>query len=175
MLQYILKFRDTFFWKILLKIQETILIVCTIACVLILCAEVVLRYVFQSDLFGYEEILVIFSMWMYFLGASYAMYQKTHINADMVSLFLQKRQKALSYVKILVSLITTIIAIVLVAWASKFFVWAITKNGTSTSLRIPLLYSQSALLIGYILIAFYSLFYTIEDTVLLFLKRKHAA
>lgn len=51
MLQYILKFRDTFFWKILLKIQETILIVCTIACVLILCAEVVLRYVFQSDLF----------------------------------------------------------------------------------------------------------------------------
>lgn len=175
MLEYILKFRETFLWKILLKIQEAVLIITTTACVLILCAEVVLRYVFESDLFGYEEILVIFSMWMYFLGASYAMYKKTHINADMVSLILQKRQIALSYIKVLVSLLTTIIAIVLVVWASKFFVWAITKHGTSTSLRIPLIYSQSAILIGYILIAFYSLFYTIEDTILLFLKRKHPA
>ncbi len=35
-----------------------------------MCAEVVLRYVFKSDLFGIEEIVVIAAFWLYFMGSS---------------------------------------------------------------------------------------------------------
>ena len=156
----LLNFRNTLFWKSLLKVQEAILIVCTAACVLILCAEVVLR-MFHKDLFGYEEVVVIFAMWMYFLGASYAMYQKSHINADMTSLFFGERVQAV--IKLIVSLITTFVTIVLAIWAHSFFRWAMSKTATTTSLRIPLIYSQSALFFGYLLIAFYSIVYFIED------------
>ena len=161
----LLDLRNTLFWKALLKVQEAALVVCTAACVLILCAEVVLR-MFHKDLFGYEEIVVIFAMWMYFLGASYAMYQKSHINADMTSLFFGERVQAV--VKLIVSFITTFVAIVLTIWGHSFFSWALGKTATTTALRIPLIYSQSALFFGYLLIAFYSLFYFIEDTLCFF-------
>jgi len=32
------------------------------------------RYVLHADVFGYDEIVLIDSFWMYFIGASYAMY-----------------------------------------------------------------------------------------------------
>ena len=156
----LLDLRNTLFWKALLKVQEAVLAVCVIACVLILCAEVVLR-MFHKDLFGYEEIVVIFAMWMYFIGASYAMYQKSHINADMTSLIFGEKVQAVA--KLIVSFITTAVAITLTIWAHSFFRWSLGKTATTTSLRIPLIYSQSALFFGYMLIAFYSLFYFIED------------
>ena len=167
----LLDLRNTLLWKALLKVQEAVLMVCTAACVIILCAEVVLR-MFHKDLFGYEEIVVIFAMWMYFLGASYAMYQKSHIDADMTSLFFGERAQAV--VKMIVSFITTVVAIILAIWAYSFFRWSLGKNATTTSLRIPLTYSQSALFFGYLLIAFYSLFYFIEDALRFFRGEKRA-
>ena len=157
--------RNTLFWKALLKVQEAVLIICAVVCVLILCAVVVLRR-FHRDLFGYEEIIVVFAMWMYFLGASYAMYRKSHISADMTSLFFGERGQAV--VKLIVSFITTFVAITLTIWAYSFFRWGLGRNATTTALRIPLIYSQSALFFGYLLTAFYSLFYFIEDTLCFF-------
>jgi len=160
----IINFRDSVVWKFLIKIQETILITTSIITILIICAEVVLRYFLHADLFGYEEIVIICAMWLYFLGASYAMHNKSHISASMVDIFL--KEKALKYVEILSSIINTVVSISFALLAYDFFFWALEKKAFTTGLKIPLLYSQSALFFGYILLAFYSLIYTIEDVVL---------
>ena len=170
MLDRILNFRETFFWKFLLKIQKVILFFCTSACVIILCTEAIFRQ-FRADLFGYEDILVVCSMWLYFLGASYAMYKKSHIDADMVGIFV-KSKKIQKGIKLFVSLFTTSVAIALTIYAYEFFVWTLSKNATTTSLRIPLVYSQSALFFGYLILAFYSLVYFMEDVIYTFTKRE---
>lgn len=161
----IVNFRELAIWKILLRIQEIIMVVCSSVMIIVLTAEVIMRYIFRSDLYGYEEILIIFAMWLYYMGASYAMYQKSHISADMISIFLKgKPQRVVSW---LASLIGTIIAVAFAIWASEFFVWALGKKAMTTGLKLPLILSQSSLFFGYILLAIYSVIYLIEDAVML--------
>ncbi len=170
MLKKLLNFRENMIWKILLRIQQVILVVSAAAIVLILCAETVLRYFFHSDLFGYEEVVIIFAMWLYFLGASYAMYRKSHIKADIVGLFVSERVNRI--IKLAVSGITMLIAVAMMVWAWDFFHWALEKKAMTTGLRIPLIISQSALFFGYTMITFYAVVYFLEDLVLHFGERR---
>lgn len=170
MLDKIINFRQLTIWKMLLKVQELIMIVCSTLMIVIISSEVVMRYIFKEDLYGYEEILIIFAMWLYFIGASYAMYQKSHISADMLGIFLKGKPRIL--VSWIASLIGTVIAVAFAFWAFEFFVWALQKKAATTGLKLPLLYSQSALFFGYVLLAFYSVINTIEDAIGMIKKLK---
>jgi len=162
-----MNYRNSFIFKFLLKIQEYILLICGIANVIIIGIEVVLRYFFRVDLLGYEEIVIISAMWLYFLGGSYTTYKKNHIKAEVVSLFLNERSQKI--VALLVSIITMFVTIMFALWSFDFFRWALEKKAITTGLKIPLLLPQSALFFGYSMMAFYSLVYAIED-VFLFIR-----
>lgn len=165
MLDRIINFRELAIWKVLLKIQQFIMVVCSSVMIVVLTAEVIMRYIFKSDLYGYEEILIVFAMWLYYMGASYAMYQKSHISADMLGIFLKgKPQKVVSW---LASLIGTTIAVAFALWAYEFFVWALEKKAMTTGLKLPLILSQSSLFFGYVMLALYAVIYLIEDAVML--------
>lgn len=43
------------------------------------------RYGLNADVFGYDEIVLVDSFWMYFIGASYAMYEGSHVKADILA------------------------------------------------------------------------------------------
>lgn len=168
-----MSFRNSLIFKFLLKIQEYILIICSVATVIIIGIEVALRYFFRADLLGYEEIVIILAMWLYFLGGSYTTYKKNHISAEVVNLFLTERAQKI--VALFVSIITMIVAIIFALWGFDFFRWALERKAMTSGLRIPLLLSQSALFFGYLMMAFYSLVYAIED-ILLFIgwQKKNA-
>ncbi len=163
MIDRALRFRETFVWKLLLRVQEAIIVVCAIVAVLALCMEVFLRYFLKTELFSYEEIVTIVTIWLYFVGSSYAMYKKSHITADMTSLvFKEKGQKIIT---LIVDLVSAVVSVVMTVWTYKFIVWAAKKNAVTAGLKIPILYSQSALLVGYLLLSFYCIIYLFEDTV----------
>ena len=63
------------------------MVTCSLTVTGIIFLAVLLRYVFHSDLYGYEEIVVIFAFWLYFIGGSYGSYTRTHITADVVSVY----------------------------------------------------------------------------------------
>lgn len=159
-----LHFRETLPWKILKKAQEIVLVVCGALCCLLFVVEVLARYVFKVDFRGYDEIVLLFAVWLYFIGGSYAMYKKQHISADMLGMML--KGKALSIARAVVSWVTFAITVFLAAWGINFFRYALTRTAQTTVWRIPHLCSQSALTLGYILMAFYALVYALEDTFL---------
>ncbi len=64
------------FWKILAKLQEYVLVLTSSFLALAMFAEAFLRYVFKSDLFGIEEVLLLVVMWLYFIGGAYGSYEK---------------------------------------------------------------------------------------------------
>lgn len=49
-------------------------------------AVVILRYIFHADLFAYEEWLMAFAFWGFFMAAAIATHDRAHINADILSL-----------------------------------------------------------------------------------------
>lgn len=163
-------FRDNRAWKALKNIQEFLLVLCGALCCLIFVAEVVIRYVLKIDFKGYDEIVLLFAMWLYFIGGSYAMYKKGHISADMLGLVLKDRKLQAAHT--IVGWITFLITVVLAVWGVQFFLYALTRTAQTTVWKMPCLWSQSALTVGYILMAFYSLMYAVEDTLLLVFGEK---
>ena len=92
------------------------------------------------------------------------MYKKEHISADMLPLFLKGR--VLQVTRVVVDWLIFAITLVLAIWGVDFFLYAMSRTANTTVWKIPLLVSQSALSVGYVLMAFYALVYGLEDTLL---------
>ena len=74
-------------WKGLLSIQRGFIIIAGCVVIVLIFVEVMLRYVFGSPLFGVEEMVTLIAMWLYFLGAAYGAYERSHIKAELVHLW----------------------------------------------------------------------------------------
>ena len=91
MIDKFLTFRETKGWKILKVLQEAIIVLAAVSVVLLFIAEVLARYIFNINFVGYDEIVLLAVVWLYFIGGGYAMYKKEHISAEMTPLFLKGR------------------------------------------------------------------------------------
>ncbi len=158
-------------WHILLNIQKVIMIVSSAFILISLVTTVLLRYIFQTDLFGLEEITVIAALWMYFIGASYGTHQETHITADLVNVYVQN-QTTKKIIRLFNTVVCFVICIVFSIWAFTFVTWTIESGATSTAWNYPLYIPQSALLIGFILMAFYLFIFVIKDIRNLFAQHR---
>lgn len=163
MIDKLLGFRETFLWKLLKILQETIIVIAASATCLLFVAEVVARYVLKTDFLGYDELVLLAVVWLYFIGGGYAMYKKGHINAEMLPLMLKGRK--LQIARLFTIWATFVIAVVLVVWGVEFVIYSVSRPSSTTVLHIPKVMAQSSLVVGYALVAFYSLLYSIEDTV----------
>ncbi len=153
--------KASLFWRILVKLQRIVLVVSSIFVVLIMCAVVLLRYVFKSDLFGIEEIVVIAAFWLYLIGSSYGVYEKSHVTADIIPQLLSPRvQKVLTLV---IHITMFALCIIFSWWAVDMVGYSIREMPRTTGLRIPIFISQSSVLVGYLLMTFYSGVHVLED------------
>lgn len=164
------RLKSSLIWKNLEKIQRIILIICSILAVGIIVAAVVMRYIFGTDLYGMEEIIVIVAFWLYFIGGAFGSFEKSHIKADIVSVYV-KNERIKSALQLIASLVETTVAIILTSWAYNYFIWGLEKGAKSPGLSIPLVVSQSAIFFGLALMTFYFLVYLIEDSMAFFRKQ----
>ncbi len=96
--------------------KRAILIICNLAIMSIVVASFLSRYLFAVDFYGAEEFLLIFAFWLYFIGAAYGSYERSHIEADFISAWLGDTPvtRALSYVR---DIIEIVVLIVLTYWS----------------------------------------------------------
>lgn len=144
------------FWNGLLHLQKWFIIVAGSAVAVMVFIQVLLRYVFASPLFGIEEMVCLIAMWLYFIGASYGAYERSHIKADLMHLWF-RTPRSMAVINSLSSAVTVILAVVMVRWSYPYFVWGIKKGETSQALLLPMVLSQSAIFFGAILMCFYFL------------------
>jgi len=149
-------------WNGLLFAQRWLMIVAGCIVTVLVFVEVLLRYVFGSPLFGVEELVCLIAMWLYFIGASYGAYERSHIKAELVHLwFKTKRSHAL--INSLSSSITLILSIIMIKWSYPYFIWGIKKGETSQALLLPMVLSQSAVFFGAVLMALYFLVELVDN------------
>ena len=143
-------------WNGLIHLQKLFMLIAGSIITVLVFIEVVLRYVLGSPLFGVEELICLIAMWLYFIGASYGAYERSHIKAELVHIWF-KKPRSYALVRAISSLITFILSIIMISWTYPYFIWGITKGETSQALLIPMVLSQSAIFVGAILMSLYFL------------------
>ena len=152
---------DALLWRLLVKMERLVLVLCSVFIVLVIVLSVVMRYILKSDLYGVEEMIIPLALWLYFIGGAYGSYEGSHIAADIVTELI-KSAKILRVIRIIVSGIVLFCSLVFAKWGIDFISWGIQVGGKSTSLHIPLLLSRIPLTICFILMVLYSFYHFIN-------------
>ncbi len=154
-------FKKSLVWQFLVKIQQWLMIISSIFVVLIMCVVVVLRYIFRSDLYGIEEIVIIAAFWLYFIGSSYGVYEKSHVKADIIPQMMSKKAQAL--LSVIISFTVASLCILFTYWSTDMISHCLKYMPRTTGLRIPVVIAQFSIFVGYFLMSIYSVIYFLED------------
>lgn len=141
-------------WNGLIHLQKIFMVVAGCMITVLVFVEVLLRYIFGSPLFGVEELICLIAMWLYFIGASYGAYERSHIKAELIHIWF-KRPRSYALVRTISSVITFVLSIIMISWTYPYFIWGITKGETSQALLLPMVLSQSAIFVSAILMSLY--------------------
>lgn len=148
-------------WQGLDRLQQIVLIATSLFISVFMFVEVMLRYVFHKPIMGIEEILPLGAFWLYFIGASYGSYKRTHIKAEVVEMMV-KNPRRVAVTRAVASFIAFGVSLYLCKWGFDFFVYGLTEGQFSATLFIPMVYSQSAVFFGLMLMTFYFLIELID-------------
>lgn len=159
------KIMDTKVWNWLLFFEKVLMIISSAGVVLILTAVVVCRHVFSISFIGYTELLTLLAFWMYFIGGAYASYENSHIGADIIGQFASAKTKL--KLDIFSRVVQIVIGIPLVILGVDMLKFDILTKQVTVDLKLPLLWSQTPILIGFFLMTFYAVVYIIRDYYLL--------
>jgi len=120
-----------------------ILVSCAPLVVLIF-AQVWMRYVFHIPMLWVEEIAVTPAFWVYMMGAAYAVYERSHIKVDVVELAVRNPKRRL-WIRFVSSLITLGLAMLFVWWGYQFFVSDLAFKIQTATLRYPMIYGRCSI------------------------------
>lgn len=159
--KFIYKIMDSKFEKNLARLETLVMVITTLVMLTILAIVVGMRYVLHQDFYGYNEIVLADSFWMYFIGAAFAMRREEHIKADILKNFISKKSGAV--MRLLADILQTAVnyAMVVLSYnlvASNFRAWTITPLW-----EIPFFVPQISIFISFVLMAFYLTMYMIRD------------
>ncbi len=158
---FVEKISESKLWKLLLSIQRLVMVVSTVTVVITLALVVLARHVFHYNFLGYNEVIIIAAFWMYFIGSAYGSWEESHITADILSQFVSAKSKII--LGIISKIIQIVISIPMVYLAIQMLQFNLKMNPVTLDLQIPLAFPQSAILICFVLMIFYSMVYLMRD------------
>lgn len=148
-------------WGAMLKLQRFLAAVSTVIVVFELGIVVVCRYIFEVNVLGYDEIILIGAYWMYFIGSSYATWEESHVSADVLSIFVsEKTQKKLSLFS---KAVQVAVGIPLVILSFDLVRWDISIDPRTIDWGIPYLIPHMGIFVGFVMMLFYNSVYLLRD------------
>ena len=143
--------------QLLLAIQKAVLVFCSLMLAGVFVVVVFLRYVLHTDLFAYEEWVLVAAFWLYFIGGAQGSFDNTHIRADFMSVLLKHPtiQWAVTQFTVLAEFI---VGSILTYWGflmvledlQKYPAWPVT-----TVWKIPFALPRLGIFVGLLLMTFY--------------------
>lgn len=142
-------------WTGLLRFQRWVMFLSCSAIIVGLFTEVVCRYILQTSIFGMNELVLIPAIWMYFIGASYASHEGSHISANVLQVYM-KSERAKAILRLVIAVISLILGIIFTYWASYYVLDSVRRGGTTSIFDFPLVIPQSAVVAGFVLMVLYT-------------------
>lgn len=147
--------------NIVYRIQGFLLFIILSSIAILVFIQVILRYVLHHPLMGIEELLLFPTIWLYFLGSANASVERTQLKAQVSDIFL-KSPLMVKVSRIAMSIVSLCINCWLAYWAYQYFQYSARVHKLSATLYIPLVYAESALFIGFLLMGIYVFFEALE-------------
>lgn len=154
-------------------VQGFILFLLMMGVMILVFIQVLLRYVLRAPLMGIEELLLFPTIWLYMLGGAAASWERSHISCGILTLYI-KRETSMIIFNIIKNILSVIICGWLLYWAYWYFTYSLRVMKESATLYIPLVFGESALFIGLLLMFIYTLVELGED-ILKFVRRNNPA
>ena len=120
------------------------------------------------DFYGYEEITLFIAFWLYFTGSMYAAKNNTHIDANMISMFVDN-EKVVKIFDLIRSVITFILTVIVTAWCFKYVKWQWGLHAKSNVFKLPNIIAQIPIFISF----FVWNFYVLRDIIVCFRSLKY--
>lgn len=136
--------------------QEFIASVLMIFLPVLVCIQVVLRYVFEAPLMGIEELMLFPIIWLYMIGGANASMDRTHISCGILTLYI-KKPLSIALFHSVKSVISVVVSIWLTYWAYEYAAYSFNVWKVSDILYIPMFFAESAVFVGLLLMTFYSI------------------
>lgn len=151
-------FQQSKLWKGFYNVNGVIVSIAGVCLTLMVFITVVARYFFKTDIFGSEEIIMLFAWWLYFLGGIGGSQEDSQISADMIDVFCSN--------KFIVDLCKGIAKLVeaVVFFISTYFTIIMLKTNfikmpRTTGLKIPFVASQFPIAIGFFFMALFAVYW----------------
>ncbi|MCG2580472.1 MAG: TRAP transporter small permease [Marinobacter sp.] len=143
------------------NVIDTAVIVSSLAIMGLMLFLILSRYVFGWSIVGVLELVMVFGIWLYMLGAITASRKRDHLVIDLLALSLRS-ERTRSFHKILISLITGVISLFFIYWSYKMLMWGLKRPQVTPALSIPVWIPQSAIMLA----AVASFLYALRDLIL---------
>lgn len=139
-------------------IQNVINTVCLSALVILVVAQIILRYVLKLPLLGIEEIMMYPIIWLFMIGGASASLRDEHIECGMLESFVSN-SKVLSVFKTFKYFSSFAISGVLSFYTFQMAKYSLKLWKTSGTLYIPMFYAEVAMFVGMLLMFVYSAYH----------------
>jgi TRAP-type C4-dicarboxylate transport system permease small subunit len=137
------------------SVQGVALFLLMMGVMLLVFVQVVLRYVLHAPLMGIEELLLFPTIWLYMIGGASASWERTHISCGILTLYI-KRPTSMAIFNIVKGIISVVVSAWLLYWAFWYFRYSLRVMKESATLYIPLVFGESALFFGLLLMTIYT-------------------
>lgn len=144
------------FWEVPIRVQQAILVGLSLWFVMLVVAEVVLRYFLKMPLMFVEELCVYSILWLYLLGAGYGTYDRSHIKGELIQM-LFKSSRVIGGFKVGVTVICLGLSSLMSVWGYQSFMWDLHAHAETQMLFLPLAYARLSIPVGFALMTIYFL------------------
>ncbi len=132
------------------NLEEVIMIVLLICMVFIMGMQVVARYVFNQSLSWSEELTQYLFVWATFISVSYCV--KKRISIKIEQLINSLTEPGRTWLRLMRHTLVFVFCIIMLPYCVTYVQQAIVFQATSSALKIPMYYIQSAPLVGFSLL-----------------------
>ena len=139
--------------KALEWVEEWILVITGTAVMMMILVNAACRFL-KLDWFGSEELTMFVAFWLYFTGSACASRDKTHISADMLSLFTHN-PKIVNTVNLIKNVISLVVCALFTSWCFKYVLWQMDKGAKSIVYKLPVVIATIPMLIAFALWTLY--------------------
>ncbi|MCC8060555.1 MAG: TRAP transporter small permease subunit [Clostridiales bacterium] len=146
--------------KVLCVAEDVIVSICSAAMVFLVALTVVLRYIFKTQIVGIEDLIMLVAFAVYFIGAALGSREETEITADLMSLFI-KKPKNLALLRAYQRGLNAVLMGICAYFTANQIQIVVDAQSKTTGMHLPMWAYYSLILVGLILVSFYSLYHFI--------------
>jgi TRAP-type C4-dicarboxylate transport system permease small subunit len=148
----LINFRNSKVWKITDNVQSAILFFCSVSITITIFMTVIMRYVFKTDLYGVEELILVIAFWLYFIGGSRGSMEDSHIKADILDVVIQNDK--LKYgLKSFGKAVESFVLIVFAKMSLDLVILNFQRMPKTPGLKIPYVVTQTSIALGFFMMA----------------------